>query len=138
MTVPEGYAKPARYRFISPWAYVTGPVACLVALRASVLLAIVVLLVISALVVVLLRVGSDMSSEGVNVRHVRSRSFLPWAEIGEVRTVRHWNFGERIVVVGRDGRPVVLPAPTSKTGRFAEGLARARNEVARHQQSSRG
>ena len=50
-----------------------------------------------------------------------------------MRTVQDWNFGERIAVVGRDGRPVVLPAPTSKTGRFAEGLARVRAEVARHQ-----
>jgi Bacterial PH domain len=134
MSVPEGYAKPARYRFISPWAYVTGPIACLVALRVSVLLAVVVLLVLTGLIAVLLRVGSDMSAEGVNVRHVRSRSFLPWGEIREVRTVQDWNFGTRIVVVAHDGRPVVLPAPTSKTGRFTEGLARVRDEIARRQQ----
>lgn len=133
MTVPEGSAKPARYRFISPWAYVTGPVAFLAALRVSVPLAIVVLVVLTALIALLLRVGSDMSAEGVDVRHVRSHTLLPWGEIQQVGTVQDWNFGERIVVVGRDGRRVVLPAPTSKTGRFAEGLARVRNEVARHQ-----
>jgi len=132
MAVPQGYTKPARYRFISPWAYVTGPVACLAALRVSVLMAVIVLLVLTALIAVLLRVGSDLSSEGVVVRHVRSHSFLPWSDIREVRTVQDWNFGQRIVVVGGDGRPVVLPAPTSKTGRFTEGLTRIRDEVARH------
>jgi hypothetical protein len=133
MPVPQGPAKPTRYRFISPWAYVTGPVACLAALRVSVPLAVVVLLVLTALIALLLRVGSDMSSEGVVVRRVRAHSFLPWSEIREVRTVQDWNFGERIVVVGGDGRPVILPAPTSKTGRFIEGLTRVRGEVARHQ-----
>jgi hypothetical protein len=133
MDVPDGHAKPIRYRFISPFAYVTGPVACLVALRVSVLLAVCVLLVLTALIALLLRVGSDMSAEGVNVRHVRSHSFLPWGEIREVSTVQDWNFGDRIVVVSRDGRQVVLPAPTSKTGRFTEGLARVRSEVARRQ-----
>lgn len=133
MDVPQEPAKPTRYRFISPLVYLTGPIAFLAALRVSVPLAVGVLLVLTALITVLLRVGSDMSAEGVDVRHVRSHSFLPWGEIREVSTVEDWNFGNRIVVLGHDGRRLVLPAPTSKTGRFAEGLTRARNEVARHQ-----
>jgi hypothetical protein len=133
MAVSQESAKPARYRFISPWAYVAGPVAFLAALRVSVPLAVLVLLVLMGLVALLLRVGSDMSAEGVDVRHVRPHAFLPWSEIQEVRTEVDWNFGTRIVVVDRTGRPVMLPAPTSKTGHFNEGLARVRAGVAGHQ-----
>ena len=120
-----------RYRFISPFAYVTGPVACLAALRVSVLLAVAVLVVLTALIALLLRIGSDMSADAVRIRHIGSQTLVPWHEVNEVQTAENWNVGTRIVLVRRDGQRLTLPAPTSKTGRFAQALARATAEVAK-------
>ncbi len=108
----------ARYRFVSPWAYLTAPVACLAALRVSIALALVVLAAMLLLFGVLLRIGSDVSEAGVTVRRISSHMFIPWSDVAAIGTVSDWNFGDRIELTLADGRRAVLPAPTSKTGRF--------------------
>jgi len=131
MRTPEWSGATVRYRFISPIAYVSGPIAFLTALRVSVVLAVVVLVVLTALIALLLRIGSDLSADGVRIRHVGSQTVVPWHDVDEVETAENWNVGRRMVLVRRDGQRLTLPAPTSKTGRFAEALSRARAEVAR-------
>lgn len=122
----------AHYRFISPFAYVLAPFVFVVGWRFSIPLGIAALALVTAVIAMLLRIGSDMTSEGVEVRHAMSRMLVPWSAISGVETVEDWNFGQRIVVIRHDGQRVVLPAPTSMTGHFAEGLSRAKVEVAKH------
>src|SRR4051794_5339466 len=123
--------KPARYRFISPSAYFVCPIVLALIGRYSPLLALGTLVAIAAVIALLSRIGSDLTSDGVDVRHLRSHSFVPWHEIAEVTTVSGFNSGQRIVIVRRGGQRVILPAPTSHTARFAEGLSRVRSEVAK-------
>lgn len=117
-----------RYRFISPWAYVAGPVALAAAVRFSIPLAIGVFVVLTGLVAVLLRIGSDISADGVTARTITSSTFVPWSDITAVQTEVNWNVGQRIVLICRDGRRIVLPAPTSKT----RGLVAAHAAIVAH------
>ena len=96
------------------------------ALRLGIVIGIVIICLVLVFVFVLSRLGSTMDSGGVRFRTFFRRGRIDWAEVASISVAQSRNMGSQIALNLRDGRVVKLPAPTSATGHFDDGLKRAR------------
>lgn len=118
-----------RYRCVAAQAHLVGPLALISLLRLGVAVALGTALFVALMLSVLLRIGSDLTPDGVLVRRLRSRELIAWNAVREVRTRSSRGMGQRLELVCADGRAVLLPAPTSNTRGYVEALTRCRREV---------
>jgi hypothetical protein len=128
--------KPVRYRFISPYAGVPGLVAVAAAARVSLLLGVGIAFILAALLVVLLNIGCDLTTRGVLICKLTERYDVAWSDVGGIDVIHHRSTGQRIVLMLDNGTRVTLPAPTSKSRGFVDGLGRIRAAVAQARPTS--